>query len=144
MPPLSTGPISSTEHLLEFHKQLTDQARELMANKNADYTNRCEGGNPFLNFTRCESMGICSVEQGFLVRLTDKMSRLSTFCNGNKFKVADESVTDTILDVINYATLFLAYTQSKEVITNTNTKTKVDNQEKWPLSQSLPVEIYDK
>ena len=103
----------STDALLTFHQKMCADARAIMASKNADYTNRCQDGNPFSNFTRCEAMGICSTESGFLVRLTDKMSRLVTFAQGNNFKVLDESVTDTLLDTINYAILLAAYIKSQ-------------------------------
>ena len=58
-------------------------------------------------------MGITSTEKGFLVRMTDKMSRLSTFCDGGRFAVSDESLRDTIIDIINYGVLLYGYTKSK-------------------------------
>lgn len=102
------------DRLLELHKQTCTAAYELMKRKNADYSGGASGYNPFLNFTRCENMGICTTERGFLVRLTDKMSRLSTFCDTGTFQVADEKLNDTIQDIINYCVLFLAYTTAKE------------------------------
>ena len=97
--------------LFAFHQELCDEARKLMTKKNADYTNSDKDADPncFANFTRCEDMGICSTEQGFLVRMTDKLSRLSTFAQSGELRVKDESVRDTILDVINYAVLFMGY-----------------------------------
>jgi len=101
------------DRLLELHKKVCADAYALMQKKNADYSGGASGYDPFLNFTRCESMGICTTERGFLVRLTDKMSRLSTFCDTGTFQVADEKLNDTIQDIINYAILFLAYSSSK-------------------------------
>jgi hypothetical protein len=101
------------DRLLELHKTVCTAAYELMKRKNADYSGGASGVNPFLNFTRCENMGICTTERGFLVRLTDKMSRLSTFCDTGTFQVADEKLHDTIQDIINYSVLFLAYSTSK-------------------------------
>tara|TARA_Y100000310_G_C20611094_1_gene778045 strand:+ start:891 stop:1313 length:423 start_codon:yes stop_codon:yes gene_type:complete len=140
VPLLNGNEISSTDQLLEFHNTFSSVARDLMKRKNADYTDSCKGGNPFLNFTRCESMGVCSVEQGFLVRLTDKMSRLSTFCNGNKFEVVDESVMDTILDASNYLILLAGYITSQAATTENHNK----GVSEWPPSQSLPIETLDK
>ena len=99
--------------LLKNHEALCSKARELMKRKNADYAGR-KGNEPFANFTRCEAMGICSTEQGFLVRMTDKMSRLSSFVDAGVFEVKDESLEDTIVDIINYAVLFQSYVQSKK------------------------------
>jgi hypothetical protein len=89
------------------------KAFSLMQKKNADYAGR-SGEEPFANFTRCEAMGICKTEAGMLVRMTDKMSRLSSFAESGTLMVKDESVEDTCLDLINYAVLFYSYLQGKK------------------------------
>ena len=94
------------DELLAFHAELCTEARDLMSLKNRDYAGK-EGTEPFANFTRVESMGICKTEQGFMVRLTDKMSRLSSFVHAGKMNVQDESFMDTCVDVINYMVLLL-------------------------------------
>lgn len=99
------------ETLLHHHQSLCGDAFSLMQKKNADYAGR-SGEEPFANFTRCESMGICKTEAGMLVRMTDKMSRLSSFVESGTLLVKDESVEDTCLDLINYAVLFYSYVQS--------------------------------
>jgi len=83
-----------------------------MEKKNHDYAG--EGGDtPFANFTRSEAMGICSTEQGFLVRVCDKLSRLSTFTSAGTLKVTNEGYRDAIVDIINYCVLFDGYVTSK-------------------------------
>ena len=101
------------DELLRYHNDICKEAQELMSLKNKDYAGN-DGMSPFANFTRVESMGICSTEQGFLVRLTDKMSRLSSFVESGKMNVADESFRDTIVDVINYMVFLSAYIQDKD------------------------------
>jgi hypothetical protein len=101
------------DELLQYHNEICKAAQELMSLKNRDYAGS-EGTEPFANFTRVESMGICSTEQGFLTRVTDKMSRLSSFLNSGKMHVEDESFRDTIVDVINYMVLLSAYIQEKD------------------------------
>ena len=100
------------EDLLQYHGAVCDQARELMNLKNRDYAGN-HGNEPFANFTRCEAMGICDTEAGFMVRITDKMSRLSSFLQSGKMHVEDESFNDTIVDVINYMVLLSAYVKDK-------------------------------
>ncbi len=100
------------DQYLMFHEKLCKAARELSAKKNADYAGD-DGMQPFANFERCEHMGITSTEKGFLVRLTDKFSRLSTFSETGKFEVADENFYDTCLDIINYVCLMAAYVKTK-------------------------------
>lgn len=84
-----------------------------MDNKNRDYAGN-DGLEPFANFTRVEAMGICSTEKGMLVRMTDKISRLSSFFESDTLHVKDESFEDTIVDVINYAVLIYAYKSDKK------------------------------
>lgn len=101
------------DDLLKYHLELCTQARDLMSLKNRDYAGN-EGLEPFANFTRVEAMGICKTEQGFMVRLTDKMSRLSSFIRAGKMHITDESFKDTCVDVINYMVLLAAYLKDKE------------------------------
>jgi len=102
------------DELLKHHEVLCKQARDLMDMKNRDYAGN-GGKQPFANFTRVEAMGICSTEQGFMVRLTDKMSRLSSIIESGKTNVKDESFEDTMVDVINYIVLLSAYRQDKRI-----------------------------
>lgn len=108
------------QQYLDFHKALCEEARNLSERKNHDYAGR-GGEQPFANFQRCEALGICSTERGFLVRMTDKMSRLASFAEAGKFQVADEKVRDTCIDLINYTALLLAYIDSKNTVTATVT-----------------------
>jgi hypothetical protein len=69
--------------------------------KNADYTG---GGGPFANFDTASAFNVHRV-QGALIRLTDKLQRVNSFVVRGVLEVKDESVEDTLLDVINYAVL---------------------------------------
>lgn len=84
------------------------EGRDLIRRKNADYT---KDQDPFLNFRGAEQLGM-SVEQGMLLRMQDKMSRLSVlFTRATAPKVIDETASDTLLDLMNYSALLLAYRQ---------------------------------
>lgn len=113
-PNLNKSEIMDRQGLLSMHKELTEEARFLSERKNHDYSGGKDSTHPFLNFTRCEAMGICNTEAGIMVRLTDKMSRLSTFITTGAFKVKDEALRDTVLDVINYVIILYAFIQSKK------------------------------
>lgn len=102
------------DELLQFHAELCKAARDLMSLKNRDYAGK-DGLEPFANFTRVEAMGICKTEQGFMVRLTDKMSRLSSILESGNNHVKDESFEDTMVDVINYIVLLSAYRQDQRI-----------------------------
>lgn len=97
------------ETLLALHETVCDSARAIMRAKNHDYSGGKDTKDPFLNFTRVERMGITDTHTGFLVRITDKLSRLVTHSKNKHFEV-NESLEDTVLDVINYMILYYAYT----------------------------------
>ena len=46
-------------------------------------------------------MCVCTTEQGFLVRVVDKVSRMSTFTSAGKPEVENETAHDAIVDIIN-------------------------------------------
>ncbi len=101
------------EQLLKHHDVVCKQAKELMKAKNHDYAGN-SGETPFANFERCEAMGVCTTEQGFLVRVIDKVSRLSTFIEAGKLKVENESYSDAVVDIINYMILFSGFISDKD------------------------------
>lgn len=100
------------EQYFEFMENETKVMVEIARRKNADYTGI--GKSPFSNFTRVESMGICSTEQGFLCRMSDKMSRIASFVQNGELQVKDESVADTLRDLANYSLLMLGYIKEKQ------------------------------
>ena len=103
----------NADELLVFHSDTCDAARKLMERKNHDYTNgQTARGGPFANFQLAESLGLCHTEVGMAVRLSDKMARMATLLT-REAKVADESLLDTALDIINYTILIAALRKSK-------------------------------
>ena len=102
------------KRLLDIHAELCQLARTIMEAKNHDYSGGRDSSDPFLNFTRVQRLGITDTEIGFLVRMTDKMSRLITFVHNKEFKTKDETVKDTNLDLINYCILLYAYSTSEK------------------------------
>ena len=60
--------------------------------------------DPLANLRLCENCGI-PAWVGVIVRLSDKLARLYSFCKKKKLK--NESVRDTFLDIANYAILGL-------------------------------------
>lgn len=72
---------------------ILDELYNIYTRKNHDY-----GNSTTATYNK---FGMTSYE----VRLTDKVSRLSTLCKGETAKVNDESLRDTLLDIANYAIL---------------------------------------
>ena len=94
-------PAEPRENLYSLHRDLTEQALEIMKAKNADYSS---ADDPYRNFREFGQLGI-------LVRLSDKLARLRTFSERGELSVKDESVRDTVLDAINYLILFEGFRQ---------------------------------
>jgi hypothetical protein len=107
------------EEYLQFHEAICGMARSLSQRKNTDYAAPTRKSTPyavFANFMQCETLGITGVEQGFLVRLSDKFSRLCNLLEPSHVQqVKDESVDDTIQDIINYVILLAAYRETKRL-----------------------------
>jgi pimeloyl-CoA synthetase len=102
------------EELFEYHSKMCGRALDICRRKNHDYATG-SGAGPFANFSRVEGMGVTSTEQGFMVRIVDKLSRLSTYAKSGRLQVSDEGVQDTLLDLLNYTVLLSAYIQDKEI-----------------------------
>lgn len=91
-----------------FHRHMCDKMIDITAKKNADYTGDTD--DPFANFTLVEKLGACSVTQGFITRMCDKLSRITSLTAGKRnAAVVDESVEDTLLDLANYCILMAGY-----------------------------------
>lgn len=100
------------QDLLNLHKEMCDNARELMARKNADYAGLAGEHTVFGNLGLCESMGVCPTETGIIIRMGDKLSRLANLLT-KPAQVKDESIEDTLQDLLNYSVLIAAKVQDR-------------------------------
>ena len=75
--------------------------------KNADYA----GGDSFKNFLNAKVVGV-SVQRGILVRMMDKISRVNTLLDSDA-QVTDESICDTLDDLINYTAILKSSIKNK-------------------------------
>lgn len=79
---------------VQIHKKLCEKMNELYKRKNADY------GDSFSQMRRRYPNVIG-------MKLWEKVNRLCTLLDGNPQQVADESITDTLMDIANYAIMEL-------------------------------------
>lgn len=102
-----------TKEYLEFHREVCDRMVEVTKNKSHDYAGFADD-DPFANFRVVESCGVASVEQGFLTRMMDKISRINSFVKQGVCNVKDEKIEDTLIDLANYSILMAGYIRSKK------------------------------
>jgi hypothetical protein len=95
----------NTQQFLEHIKKTFDNCLNIVELKNSDYAGSQD--YPFKNFENSLLIGV-SPERGILVRITDKLSRISNLLN-SEAKVKDEKIEDTINDAINYLAILKAY-----------------------------------
>ena len=99
---------------LDLHKRFCDDARALSERKGHDYSGE---EDTLRNLKSCETAGLCSTETGIMVRLSDKTNRLVTLLDVGEdgMQVKDESLKDTILDIVNYNILLYAVLVEKDM-----------------------------
>jgi hypothetical protein len=85
------------------------QGVAIIEKKNADYATVAD---PFKNFRSADVAGV-GVERAILVRILDKLSRVSN-CLDKDPAVIEETVADTLLDMMNYAAILKAH---RELVT---------------------------
>lgn len=96
------------DDILMLHRRLTDTAYELQYRKAQDYTG--DPNNALRAFFGAELLGV-DPRLGVLVRLQDKISRLASLIRTKRESspaVRDESIMDTVIDMVNYSVLFYA------------------------------------
>lgn len=102
-------PIHSIENqLLRSCAYTFIECNKILEKKNHDYSGI--GANPYLNFEAVERRGLCSAEIGILIRIEDKLQRITNLMKIKKM-VTDETVEDTINDAINYLAILKARLQ---------------------------------
>lgn len=97
---------------LAYHAHFCESMKAITVAKNADYTGI--GDDPFANFSLVEVLGITDTVRGFLVRMSDKLSRITSFAQKGVLEVKDESIEDTLKDLANYCILLSAYIKSQK------------------------------
>jgi hypothetical protein len=81
---------------------------EISKAKNSDYAG---GSDPFKNFRAAEFYGV-PVERALLIRMSDKMSRISNLLD-REAAVTDESLGDTCSDLANYAMILRMWLEQR-------------------------------
>ena len=84
--------------------------------KNSDYA---QNTDPFKNFKFAELIGL-GVDKAILVRISDKLARISNLTDKKSIAVLDENLEDTIIDAINYLAILKAWLESSKEVEKIN------------------------
>ena len=97
------------QEFLQSIKNFFEDAYSTIEKKNHDY-----GGDEDLykNFNASSFVGV-SPEKAIMVRMLDKISRVSTLLD-KEAKVKEESMDDTLMDLANYASILNTRTKNRE------------------------------
>lgn len=95
----------------QLYKEMEATFKECLAIAEAKNNDYAKGDDPFKNFKVSEIVGV-PVERGIMVRMMDKVARISNSFD-TELKVKDESVNDTLNDLVNYAAILKAYLSQK-------------------------------
>jgi hypothetical protein len=90
--------------------EIINEIKDLHDKKNADYAGQEDS---LANLRMCEKMGV-SAFVGVVIRLCDKFSRLMRFCKTKELQVKDESIKDTLKDIVNYALFAIIFLEEEE------------------------------
>jgi len=96
---------------VDYLKNMEDtyaECMEISKKKSSDYSGK---DNSFANFLNAQVVGV-SVERGILVRIMDKIARVSNLLDKNP-EVVEESLDDTLKDAINYLAILRVYVKNK-------------------------------
>jgi hypothetical protein len=85
------------------------QGVELIKTKNSDYAS---DEDPWRNFGFATLIGL-DVKQAILLRTVDKIARISNLLK-QEAKVKDETITDTLLDAVNYLAILKAKIEDEQ------------------------------
>ena len=97
--------MTERQKFYEFAKQFYEDAFSIIQKKNNDYS---QEKNPFANFEfTAEASGI-TTERVFLMQIANKLARMRE-CLDKPILVLDETLTDTLQDMINYCVLLAGY-----------------------------------
>lgn len=97
------------QYLEAFENEISEMLN-ITTRKNRDYANEDDA---LQNFQLCEEIGVTSAERGILVRMTDKLQRISNLLDHDPH-VVNERIEDSLLDLANYSIILLIYLKNKK------------------------------
>jgi len=102
---------ATQEEVIRVLKTTAKNLESVLQSKGQDYSGK---EDTFKNFKLSADLLGISVEMVILSRMGDKLSRMASIFRKGHTEVKDETVIDTIDDLIGYAVLLKTYLEKKE------------------------------
>lgn len=112
----------TTKEFVESIEEAFNEALEIVKLKNKDYS---KASDPFSNFRWAEVAGV-RLEKAILVRVLDKMARISNCIEKGDVAVKQDAIHNDALDVANYMVILYVYLTKEESARNKNNFTGMD------------------
>jgi len=110
----------NNERFIAYIEATFKNCLQLVKTKNKDYG---ATEDALANFRKSVNVGVAP-ERAILVRLSDKISRISTLL-ANEAEVSDETIDDTIHDAINYLAILRVIIWNERESTDSTHKFRV-------------------
>lgn len=96
---------SMRERFIESIENIYRECIGIVKKKNHDYA---KDSDPYSNFRLAELLGI-GVEKAILLRVSDKIARISNVLDNGGITAVDENIKETLKDAINYLAILNAF-----------------------------------
>lgn len=100
------------EEYFEAFQEITHEMVAMTGRKNRDYAGAEDAFRNFRHIAH-NTGGKITIEQGILVRMTDKMARLSTLLFQKTREVKSETIMDTLTDLAVYSVIMRIYLEDQ-------------------------------
>lgn len=99
------------QEFLDYIEKFCNDCYSTIQAKNTDYSGV---DDPLANLTSVKQFGI-KPDYAFLIRMSDKLSRLGNGIKAGSYHVSDETMQDTLKDLAGYCALYSAYLESQKI-----------------------------
>lgn len=102
---------ATQEEVIETLDKTFSELKDTLVRKGRDYSGK---EDTFKNFKLSADLLDIPVESVIISRMGDKLSRLASITKSEEINVSDETIVDTINDLVGYCVLLKTYIKKKE------------------------------
>ena len=122
--------VTTTKDILENFDLIVSKLRTVLMQKNHDYTQGASKDS-LKNFKISALVLSIDSGKGLLVRVMDKIMRITTYIEAGNLQVPNEGVDDAISDIIGYMVLLSSLLKEQQSKTHANIITVQQDGNQW-------------